>query len=244
MAHSIKWGAELLRLTTLQEGASVPGAWKLVTDVEPETSTKNNRAQTSEEAGEFEGLNLKHVSLPGRDDWLVTPLAPNNTATIQPFDIEAGLRVLDAVAKKWFPTLTPAPARLAFGAALFDAPTNDRVEGYEHLSEFLKDVKLDPRSEDFTYQINWPRAGRAVDTKINRLSKWAVLVRTSQPIAIFSGHKITIGQPQAMVFQPHLELDISSDAARTAALPSDKLEALWSELTSLGIEISREGNIP
>jgi len=240
---NMKWGAAQIRLTTFQDGASKPGAWKLVTGEEPETSAANNRARTHEEGGPYEKLSLRHVATWGRDDWLVTPTLPDDATIVQAFATADGLRVLERVARSWLVTLEPRPTRIAFGAVLHDEPAKDRADGYKRLGAFIKDVRLDPASEDFHYQINWPRQSKVTDIKLNRLSKWAVSMRTWQPLAVVHANRISLGAPHSVVFQVQLELDISTDAHRSEPLGGNLAE-LWSELTSLGLEISLEGNIP
>ena len=138
--------------------------------------------------------------------------------------------------------LNPAIARLAFGAILIH-PVRERREGYVNLSRYLHDIKIDvDNSKDFSYQINRPRPSSAlVGININRLSKWGVILAQSL--------SIQIGAPNIPQLGPgfhgmRLELDISTEAERTEALPGEKCQPLLDELVSMGLEISDKGDIP
>src|SRR5208282_50763 len=88
----------------------------------------------------------------------------------------------------------PPAIRLAYGAILLQ-PVDNRETGYLRLGELASAVKIDPKSEDFFYQINRPRESTTLkNMRLNRLSKWSV--------ALFQPMRFAFGFPQNQPAQP------------------------------------------
>jgi hypothetical protein len=130
-------------------------------------------------------------------------------------------------------------ARIAFGAVLL-IPVSDSAPGHSTLTRFLPGIRLDAESSvDFLYRINRPRNAKAIGgLRINRLTTWSLISTMLVPIG--SGDV----RPLSLASACRLELDISTDHARTAPLPTKELEGIWDELVAHGEDIAARGDVP
>jgi hypothetical protein len=188
----------------------------------------------------------------GRIDWLFTK-PRSDIPSQEPFQTLGPLsEMLDPFVQlmsRWLGLDTcPSLQRIAFGASLL-YPVDSKLAGYQQLSVYLPNVVLDVAgSSDFLYQINRQRDWPLEDggPKINRLSKWSVVatqfVNFHLPLQPQTVEPSTVwGQMSCACC---LEIDINTAPESTQPLPQDKLGQLFQQLTSLGIEIVREGDIP
>ena len=123
----------------------------------------------------------------------------------------------------------------------------DRAEGYKSLQKYLPAVQLDPEgSSDFLYQINRKRESKVIKgLTINRLQKWSVLAmhRMAFDVGIVEGaQQQSRGVLSAPLSAQRLELDINTQPDRTEPFQSKDLNAIYSELISLGEEIAVRGD--
>lgn len=237
---------ESLRLTGfLAHGELVaePRWWSDLVGAQPETRTSKPGRGELQEAGPVGDRTLTLSVQQGRIDWFLTPRieqgSPRETPWVGPFPDATG--VFSELMVRWLAT-SPALVRLAFSPIVHEL-VPDRLVGYRRLGEYLPDLRIDSEhSEDLLYQINRPRTSRVVDNlKINRLSKWSV--------AKFMFLRLTVGasvQPDLTTeaVSCRIELDISTDAENTVALPPERLSNLFEELRDLSIELTRRGDVP
>jgi hypothetical protein len=200
------------------------------------------------EEGPYLGGTLTLQIQSDRVDWILNAAAEQEMESIEPAVLGPFPDVLGAFVKPLAQWLTTSGAvnRLAFGAILMQ-PVAGRETGYEQLAAYLSQaVKIDPRgSSDFVYQINRPRtSGVEPNLRINRLSKWAVLLATTYRVAVTPrGVAGTTMVPSASACR--LELDINTAPTGDGAdLARDALPRLLNELVTLGQEIATRGDVP
>ena len=148
------------------------------------------------------------------------------------------------ICNAWFgqgPNLT----RLALGAVLF-MPTDDREQGYRLLDNYLPKLEIDvDGSSDIFYQINRPRSSMTdiPGLELNRLSKWSVL-RLSAGSFRFDSDEPVVSKSVQEGFSVRLEFDLSTPSNYGKLLPVNRLQKLFGELMSLGMEIAELGDVP
>jgi hypothetical protein len=242
---------EFLRLTAFlhaEEHPTEPTWWSGLTGSQPEQRTSKPARGEFQETGPVEDASLSLSLQAGRVDWFLTPgpfepttnlIAKINSVGTFPekFGDFVGLM------GRWLET-SPRIVRLAFGAVVL-IPVESKEAGYRKLSEYLTAVRIDAdSSEDFLYQINRPRASVSnTDLRINRLSKWSV--------AYFQRFRLGIPAPSLhaqseigdRVHACRIELDISTPAGTSGALPHDRLVDVFRELVNFGSEIAENGDI-
>lgn len=249
------WEAENLRLTfflgaPVLDASDGAKAWRKITGIDPERSIRDSRNLRAEESGVWNETWLTVQHLPGRVDVLMTPLPdemlqeiPEGPRTIGRLDARrAALKeALDKLVDGWSSPIT----RVAFGTVLL-LTVADRTDGYKRLGAYMKSVQVDPSSSDFMYQINRPRDVKLGDERIaiNRLSKWSVALLARTQLVLQGNTFVVSGAPAPIAHACRLELDISTDAQRSALLPNEKLGELFAQLVNLGAEIAEVGDLP
>ena len=109
----------------------------------------------------------------------------------------------------------------------------------------LLPFQLDPEhSSDFAYQINRPRKSeRGLQClKINRLSKWSVILLQGFQISVGQGvpKLLPVAVPQAACC---LQLDINTDEDHQTEFPRENIVAIFEELVESAQEIATKGDI-
>jgi hypothetical protein len=201
----------------------------------PETSHEDRRAGTKHQSAQYEGGLLTLIVMPGRIEWgFAVPEV--DFAHDELGMLGQHLEPFRQIVRSWLKDC-PALSRLAFGGIL-RFPVDSREKGYGLISNYLN-FDLDPRSFDFTYQINRPRQSFSVATglKINRLVRWSI-ARTMR--VSLTEDRVT-HEPQNSFFR--LELDMNTEAERVEPIPAQLLLQLYDELIDLGKEIVREGDV-
>ena len=196
LIHSLQeWQTSVLRLTAFQTNSfSYDDSqwWKEINGTDPEKKIQNRSGIIREEGIVEPGTFIMEIQ-PGRIDFVFHPSEKENQFMIDrlpalgPFD--SILEIFLGPIIKWFDLKEiPLFRRIAFGAIVFQ-PMKDKQSGYELLSSFLPNIQIDEiNSSDFLYQINRPRESKVIaDLKINRLSKWSVLLRQLMSVDLVSG---------------------------------------------------------
>lgn len=246
------WQVEHLRLTAFPAaGAKLTPEewWTALVGYPPDSVTSRPKAGLHQQEGTFEGRRLLLRIHPDRIDWRLSAPAPEVPDELSVSFPSAGaytetLGVFHKLAIAWL-KVSPSLTRLAYGAVLM-LPVEDRQKGYLQLGEYLRSMKIDPESSDFSYQINRPRPSRApvAGLRINRLTKWSValfqvlglsLQGETPPRTNFTGSK------QSMC---RLELDINTAPDFEGPLPQEALVPVFEELVASGGEIVANGDIP
>ena len=225
-----------------------PSLWTEVLGYPPEAVTSRPKAGQRKEEGEHEGRRLFLEVQPERIDWILTPLikpAEDEPATLPlagPFP-EVLASFLKPV-ERWLPRC-PETVRLAFGAVLAQ-PVENRRAGYVQIRQYLRAVDIDPdSSEDFFYQINRPRPSRVgiEGLRVNRLSKWSVLLFQRFSVTLEKSHISKVGYATGDS-ACRLELDINTAPDLDLPLPHDGLSVILGELVDLAKEIATNGDVP
>jgi hypothetical protein len=243
---------EFLRLTAFlhaDERVTEPTWWSDLTGSQPEQRTSKPGRGEFQDAGPI-GDTFLSVSLQaGRVDWFLTPgpfeptldlVAKINSVGIFPEKFGA----FEDLLNRWL-TVSPRMVRLAFGAVVF-VPVESKEAGYRKLAEYLPGVKIDPDgSEDFLYQINRPRKSinGITGLRMNRLSKWSVAYFQRFRLGIPVPTQQVQGKPGDRTHACRIELDISTPADASDALPQDRLVHVFRELVDFGSEIAQKGDI-
>lgn len=247
-----EWGVESLRLTVFPSPAAqivqTPTWWTQLVGEPPEKSTSFPRTGRMQEEGSVDGGRLILIVQPLRIDWGFTVSAEKDQEGEGGFSIGKFPDILNMFIGRirgWFEFETcPSANRLAFGAILL-RPVENLQKGYEGISEFLPDVKIDASgSSDFLYQINRPRSstGSVSSLKINRLMKWSVAMTMSFKLDLASARQALSDAGQN--FACRLELDINTAAEFEGELSREQMPQILTELVDLAKEIAREGDIP
>ena len=246
-----EWLTEVLQLTAFAKTnpESPENWWESVVSGQP--AQRIIRPFYSD-TGLFENglmqLNIQTQSLQlYRIDWLYTynPQSPYDKNLYNIGSLDEAIKKFSSVIQKWL-AFAPPVNRLAFGAGLMH-PVKGSSEGYKYISKYLNAVKLESdTSSDFIYQINRPRVSKVKDIKdlkINRISNWSVAMRKSFEFTL-SGQTLPM-QPTEKLLQSAclLKIDINTNPEATEDLPNNKVNFIFDELVSLGVEISEKGDI-
>lgn len=251
-ASIMEWQVGDLRLTAFPEQPlKVQGNewWEKIVREAPESSTFNRKSGVLSERGPFESGVLSLNIHPLRIDWHLTKVQPNEIPEEEIPTVGGFSDTSESFARlmqKWLERNCPELDRLAFGAILL-WPVQSRQAGYERLANYLPNVKFDPEgSSDFMYQINRPRNSNLdiPDLKINRLSKWSVLVYMSAMIKLDAKSYRSVQYDTPEIYACRLDMDINTAADFRGPLPKDKLGKIFEELVAIGQEITKKGDIP
>lgn len=251
-SRSSNWQAESLRLTVFLAPNVQPkseGWWEKLARAKSESKTAKPAKGEFFETGMFEGNVLTLSVQLGRIDWVLSPnQSSQDESEIRSLgSFEAAAKIFSKMMSKWLNDC-PQIIRLAYGAVLLQLVEN-REKGYRRMTEYIRDVKIDPKSEDFFYQINRPRESIALKgIRLNRLSRWSVA--SFQPVRVSFSPTNQPGQPLVYshggvpVMACRVELDLSTAAGVESELSHSKLPSVFTELVDLGLEISQRGDIP
>jgi hypothetical protein len=247
VAAARELNTESLRLTAfLAPTAQVGEAnwWADIAGAPPATKTSKPSRSELVQAGALGDCTLTLSVQPGRVDWFLTQRIQEG---VLPEGRWAGkfhdtLEVFVPLMTRWLGSC-PGLVRLAFGVVVHE-PVENRVAGYRKLAQYLPAVRLDTEhSEDFWYQINRPRNSAVVDgLKINRLSRWsaAVLVAVRFVLEKQQSSQQQVGPGEHTC---RIELDINTDPAFGAELPTVGLPRLLGELRHLAEELVERGDV-
>jgi len=175
------WQAQSVRLTAFPVKPEIElqqSWWKELFGQDPDNVTSQPKQLARLEEGSLDsGLMVLKIQ-PGRINWqygarLDVAEALKQIPTVSNFpDI---LQLFTPLIEKWF-AICPGLERMAFGAVLLQH-VEGLPEGYKVLGEYLRDVRVDPQTSDFGYQINKRREciSGIQGLQINRLMNWSVV---------------------------------------------------------------------
>ena len=249
------WQTELLRLTAFPISTAEVSRidwWADLFGRSPDSSTVRPTKGERLEEGPFEQGALRLSIQPFRIDWYFLKGEDHQEQqegvkqemtfpTIGAFP-EAADKFLKLMLSWLAPSVCPRLHRLAFGAILLQ-PVESHEAGYRRISDYLPDIKIDPSSRDFSYQINRQRdsLSEIEGLKVNRLNKWAVLRGGKYQFGL-GGGKPFHQEVGPELFACRLELDISS-SADFPELPAKSHGTLFQEFVKFGKEIASKGDI-
>jgi hypothetical protein len=243
------WQTLLLRLTafpTPDFPLSNQDWWSTIVGDLPDKRTEQPRIAAKIDEGSYENGRLSLTVLPTRIDWqLVSKVALENPIkTIE--DISLGrvpeaIKVFQDLMNRWLKLIDTSLVRLAFGIVLVQ-PAENKEDAYKLLSKYIPyEIPLEEAS-DFLFQINRPRNTKSgiSNLKINRLSKWSVLM-FQQEITDLTNPKSRYNSPE--LFSVRLELDINSSGDYEDELATESFAKLFQEFIELGQEIASNGDL-
>ncbi len=220
------------------------GWWAALATNEPDQVNQQPKIGLYQARGHFDDdkdlvLQIKD----NRIDWFFVPPQP----TVEPPRLPSvgnfpeALDAFVTLIQRWLPSC-PDASRLALGGVLFQ-PQADRNVAYVQLQKYLPAVRLDPRTSEFLYQINRPRNTQTgiPQLRINRLTKWSVMLLQSLLIAAGEGSPTVTGTHREVACR--LEVDLNSSAEFVGPLPPDRLVPLLNELATWAKEIAISGDV-
>lgn len=219
-------------------------AWADLTGEEPEQTTRNGSLVRSEGRFASGRLGLATVA-PGRADLVYGAVAPEITA-LEDFAVpnvgapRAAIEELNPAIGRFLRNRRDI-VRLAVGAHL-SWPTSSRDESYSRVVQVIRTVAFNlTAASDFIYQVNRPRRAQTLDgLELNRLAKWSSI----KNVIMLTDPNTTALSRSTERHSVLLEIDMSTDANRSNALPEDRLLGLVQELFILGEEIAANGDVP
>lgn len=242
------WQVQVLRCTafyTPDETFGISGWWAEVMGDLPETETKKLKDGISIEEGPFKDGKLTLTKSPVAVDLRFQlpnnlPNEVNGVPTIGNFE-ERCPEFVSLVKKLFDVTTFPLVKRLAFGSVI-NFPSTDRQEAYRQLSDYIKNITIDPvKSRDLIYQINYRRTSKIGinGLEINRLNTWSVPSFQTFVSPIPKVEMTTTGIHYAC----QLKIDINTSQEFQNQLPKEKLGEIFDELIDMGKEIICQGDI-
>ena len=250
-----EWKAEHARFTLIY-AQSEPNLQKkrevLQTITSKEPFEQVFRHGTYTEGGEWHGGTLRIASLTGRMDFVYNP---NEKVESGSATVKANVREMASFSKvfdplqeamqKWLEVDEGPVQRLAFGATIF-LPVNDRLEGYQKIAGYLRDLKIDAEnSRDLLYRINRPRTVN-IDGDlffVNRLSTWSVGIRRAFTFTVSTSGANPMGStPSESMLM--IEMDLSTDANREGLFKAEESNELLKIFVGLAVEICENGDVP
>jgi len=246
----ISWLVESVRVTLFTSAGLRDGAWRRLTQADPDSISKRGLGMVVESGRYGEGW-LTLQGGPGRVDLVFGAVpaehlpSPRVEWPAHVGDLDSRLAELKDVFPKLVKEVEGSTTRLALGAALL-FPVGSHREGYEALGSCLHAVDLDPESRDFVYRINRPRTIAMPGEPhllVNRLTTFMV----AQVMTLFIQLNESGASAQNALTPPsfacRLELDLSTDAARVGPLPIDGLDRLFEQLAGMAVELAQQGDI-
>ena len=234
---------ELRSTSFLTPGSTLDDSslWADVVGGMPNEERRRPREEIIQQTGVFEESNVTLGVNRLRVDWLVHS-DPNDMASTPWPELSflETIGVLSSLIPKWF-AIGAGVNRLAFGAKLVHPePSWDR--SLSTLRHYLPDIDFDD-SADFMYRINRPRSSKTLEgLRVNRLCTWSVAVSSGVEVRVGAEGEVQQGS-LGQYLASSLELDINTAGDRAEPIPQADMGALFSELITLGIEISERGDI-
>jgi hypothetical protein len=238
------WQVQNLRLTVFVTKATIETQqwWENIFGTPAEKITTQPKQFLHQEEGPLENARMSLNINPGRIDWRLTatenlPELIKHIPTISSFS--DALTIFIPAMSTWL-RLWPPLKRIAFGAQLIQ-PTEGHSSAYQLLNRYLHSVKVDPRSSDFSYQINFRRDSRLQipGLAINRLMRWNAL---RMQLELMAGN--TPLEPTAARYACGLEIDTNTIPEFNTEILAERYPELFNELVDLAKEIAAKGEIP
>ena len=247
------WQALRVRSTTFlpaDEDIDEASLWGSVVGGSPEEEQRRPGEGLLQQVGTLSGLVVVLRIVHPRIDWFIQPRsqarrAPSDVSDWELMPFEDAVQTIAELSSTWFSDVNRVN-RIAFGANLV-RPADDLPQACSALMTQLCGVNIDIEgSLDFLYQVNRPRQSSILgELTINRLSKWAIMVEATSnlllPGNIGSGEMLF--RQGTRRYASSLELDINTSADRTLGSSSSDLSRIFEELTTLGKQISLEGDV-
>jgi len=239
------WLAHSIRLTVFPVAPweAPANLWQSVVGEAPETDQNQAKQLVRAQAGQWQSSQLQVVATPLRIDWTASPamrtdtdgtLGPDHRPMTEVFPL-----FVDAT-RSWLISTDCEVKRIAFGVQGL-LPGGDRIAAYRLLQELLPHIPIQPEtSSDFIYQINHPVQSRALDIKLNRITKWSGLAFRFVMVQEGAG-----AQSASVPIEnfASLECDHNTPAEGQDRLDSKPLGLIYAELAQLAWENLEVGEV-
>lgn len=240
---TFQWQVELLRFTFFYpiESDSDVNLWQKITNQLPENKTERPQEGLLIEEGRWEECSLSvstNVSL--MEGMKRIDVVIYSTPLMMPTFPNIGK--LDLILKMFTRLEDKLPfdnaIRIAFSTVLLH-PEQDISSGYKSLTALLPNIKIEPDSQDFLYQVNVPKKSKLnKSVVINRLRHYSVV--SMQVFSMFN----TGASPNVQeLVATRLELDANTRQDTPLNLSSDlTLKELMKELIDETMDIAEGGD--
>lgn len=235
------WKLESLRLSVFLAEPIDPNQqswWKIITGLEPETTTSKRQTGEYTEDGVFGDWRLT-LAINGisqnRVDWLAYPAVPDLISFSSIGNYVEESEKFYKLFHGWLSDNCPPAFRIAYGAVLLNEVA-DRRAGYEVLSACLPIIKFNSESwSDFSFQVNNRTSSNILTgMTLNILTKWNAIQMVRMPID-------QTGSALADKHACRLELDLSSAADNKTSIQAGKLTLLYGELRTIADQYVSNG---
>jgi|GEM_PF-1991553 hypothetical protein len=234
MLTSFPWQVESLRLTRFTTGTiDQPDSlgkslWEQITGSPPSNRIEHTQQSIKIEEGSWNKGKLTVKLQPGRVDIIYNALPTPGLPSIG--DINSALEIFRKLLN--VQNVDANITRIGFGVILLH-PEESQATAYETLAKLLPNIKVDPNSSDFLYQINLPKKLES-NISINRLCRWSA-------ISIYLINITQADLEKNQLFATRLELDINTSTNTSLSSESD-INALEEELISCALRIASRGD--
>lgn len=244
--RTITWHLEYLRITAFlkQPVEDAEDHWHDVIGAPPERYSEQRQGGSKVYLAQSDHQQLGRIGLQvdglmSKIDWLLGAVSLIGSDQLDPVGpkLEEALPQLAGFRTGLAEKLANKPVqRLAIGMTVLGDAFQDRQAGYQAISGYLPNLKLDPDSSDFFYRINRPRKSSLLPTYINRLSDWSVTMRLAASVSHAGGQVSTRTE-----FRPRIQLDVNTaaDYAEAIAQPAEVLN----ELMETALEVTVQGDV-
>ena len=244
------WHVLELRATAFMAGGSgidSSSLWEKVIGGTPDEEQRRPREGLVRQTGSLGNLVVVlQITQENRLDFFLQPRIEPSPSLESPgwpeLVFPTGVDAIKELFHKWCDS-RPSAGRLAFGSNLVQ-PAPDLPTTQARLRKYLPNMDLEG-SIDFFYQVNRPRDSQVVaGLRINRLCRWSIMNQVAGGLSLRPGNAspVLLQQP-TLSFAGSLALDINTAPERNQEIPSDDLDALFSELVDVGKEIAERGDI-
>lgn len=237
---TFQWQVELLRFTffyKIDSDLSV-NLWQKITSQLPENKTERPQEGLVIEEGRWEDYFLSvSTGVNFMEGVKRIDVVTNSIPLMKPEFPDMGK--LDIIAIIFAKLVDNLPfdntIRIAFSTVLLH-PEQDISSGYKSLIKLLPNVKIEPNSQDFLYQVNVPKKSKLdKSVVINRLRNYSVVAMRIFPM--FNNTGTTLDAKELVATR--LELDANTRQDTPLNLSSDlDLKKLMKELIDETIDIA------
>lgn len=241
----LNWLAESFRLTAFRstQDQELKPIWAEITGQQPSQRAEELHLGQLAEIGQFDNAKLTVTQSPNRIDFGLSDDASSTDSSKLWFEIGKFWEREEPIASRfaeWLSNLGPL-SRIAYAATVI-YPTETPLDARMELGRILRTVKFNPKQDrELTLSINRPRPSSVLSgSKINRISKWSALQRSSIIFDPIAGSAVSAKPENSIV---RVEIDINTPAERSEPIPESKVKPLFMELVEFGNEILREGDV-
>jgi hypothetical protein len=244
---AIEWLAEHLRVSLFSSAAVqiTEEDWRAVTG-QSEAETRQAIVGGRVFSGRYDSGVLNLSGANSRIDIVLAPLVATDLAAEPQFPSVGPWEVMHEKFLKfthtWIESTKFPIIRIAFGAVL-NHPTAERNAAYDLLKGMVTTVRVDPdRMRELSYRVNWRTESSVVrGMTINRITNWSAVLIVVSHIPLQPPPSVAPSSIPSL-HGARLEIDNSTDAARTEPFQPKQLIPILKELISYASETAQKGD--